>query len=89
MVDINLVVMEPCRVPEKAAKQMVETLLSVDAKISGVILNDKTGRGFKYYGNYAYYGNKSYGGYYGEGEGADKDGAVVAGLKKVWGKLNS
>ncbi len=89
MVDINLVVMEPCRVPEKAARQMVETLRAVDAKISGVILNDKTGRGFKYYGNYAYYGNKYYRGYYGEGNNGDKDGAMVAGLKKVWGKLNS
>jgi tyrosine-protein kinase Etk/Wzc len=88
LADINLVVIEPCRVPEKAALQMIETLQSVDAKISGVILNDKSGRGFKYYGNYSYYGNKYYRGYYGE-DHDHKDGAVVAGVKKVWQKLNS
>lgn len=87
--DINLVVLEPCRVPEKAALQMVESLHAVDAKITGVILNDKTGRGFKYYGNYGYYGNKQYRGYYGEDANEGKDGAFVAGVKKVWGKLNS
>jgi tyrosine-protein kinase Etk/Wzc len=89
LVDINLVVLEPCRVPEKAARQMVETLLAVDAKISGVILNDKTGRGFKYYGSFGYYGNKYYRGYYGEKHEEHKDGAAVAGLKKVWEMLNS
>ena len=88
-VDINLIVIEPCRVPEKAAMQMVESLKSVDAKIAGVILNDKSGRGFKYYGNYGYYGNKYYRGYYGEENEVDKDGAFVAVVKKVWGKLNS
>jgi Mrp family chromosome partitioning ATPase len=88
-VDINLVVLEPCRVPEKAALQMVEALSSVDAKIAGVIMNDKSGRGFKYYGNYGYYGNKDYRGYYGEGDEEEKDGMFVAGVKKVWEKLNS
>lgn len=87
--DINLVVIEPCRVPEKAALQMVETLRSVDAKIAGVILNDKTGRGFKYYGNYSYYGNKSYRGYYGEENDEIQDGVIVRAIKTVWGKLNS
>ncbi len=87
--DINLIVIEPCRVPEKAALQMVESLRSVDAKITGVILNDKSGRGFKYYGNYSYYGNKHYRGYYGEDSDEVVDGAFVAGVKKVWGKLNS
>ena len=87
--DINLIVIEPCRVPEKAAMQMVESLKAVDAKIAGVILNDKSGRGFKYYGNYGYYGNKYYRGYYGEENEVDKDGAFVAVVKKVWGKLNS
>jgi tyrosine-protein kinase Etk/Wzc len=89
LVDINLVVLEPCRVPETAAQQMVESLRAVDAKIAGVILNDKSGRGFKYYGNYSYYGNKYYRGYYGETEDEVKEGAVVKGLKKVWGALNS
>jgi tyrosine-protein kinase Etk/Wzc len=87
--DINLIVIEPCRVPEKAALQMVESLRSVDAKITGVILNDKSGRGFKYYGNYSYYGNNYYRGYYGEDSEEVKDGAFVASVKKVWEKLNS
>jgi tyrosine-protein kinase Etk/Wzc len=86
--DINLVVVEPCRVPEKAALQMVESLQAVDARIAGVILNDKSGRGFKYYGNYGYYGNKYYRGYYGDDQDNVQDGAFVAGVKKVWEKLN-
>ena len=89
LVDMTLVVLEPCRVPEKAAVTMVESLKSVDAKIAGVVLNDKSGRGFKYYGNYGYYGNKYYRGYYGETDHEKKDGAVVKGLKTVWEKLNS
>lgn len=87
--DINLVVIEPCRVPEKAALHMVESLRAVDARISGAILNDKSGRGFKYYGNYGYYGNKYYRGYYGEDDAGEQDGPLVAGLRKVWEKLNS
>lgn len=89
LVDLALVVLEPCRVPEKAAVMMVDTLKGVDAKIAGVVLNDKSGRGFKYYGNYGYYGNKYYRGYYGESDHTKPDGAFVAGVKKVWEKLNS
>ncbi len=84
MVDINLVVLEPCRVPEKAAKQMVASLMAVDARISGVILNDKTGRGFKHYGTYGYYGNQKYKGYYGEST-VDETGV----LGKIWKAINS
>jgi Mrp family chromosome partitioning ATPase len=47
---------------------MIETLRSVEANVLGIALNDKSGKGFKYYGNYGYYGHKYYGGYYGEGE---------------------
>jgi len=88
-VDMVLVVLEPCRVPEKAAQQMVESLKSVDAKIAGVILNDKSGRGFKYYGNYRYYGNKYYRGYYGESTAEIKDGKILAAVKRVWERLYS
>jgi len=88
-VDINLVVLEPCRVPEKAALQMIESMRAVNAKIAGVILNDKSGRGFKYYGSYGYYGNKQYRGYYGEKHDEVRDGVLVAGFKKAWQKLNS
>ncbi len=89
LVDINLVVLEPCRVPEKAALQMVETLRAVNAKITGIIFNDKSGRGFKYYGSYNYYGDKYYRGYYGEDDAELKDGAFVAAIKRAWGRLNS
>ena len=89
LVDLCLVTLEPCRVPEKAAKQMVENLKAVDAKIAGVVLNDKSGRGFKYYGSYGYYGNKQYGGYYGETDHDKPRGWVVRGMKAVWQKLNS
>lgn len=87
--DLVLVVLEPCRVPERAAQQMVESLRAVDAPISGVILNDKSGRGFKYYGSYNYYGNKYYRGYYGESQDDFKEKPAVAFVKRVWDKLNS
>lgn len=67
LVDDVMIVVEPCRVPRKAARRMVETLRAVEANIIGVALNDKSGKGFKYYGNYGYYGHKYYGSYYGEG----------------------
>jgi tyrosine-protein kinase Etk/Wzc len=67
LVDDVMIVVEPCRVPRKAARRMVETLRAVEAHIIGVALNDKSGKGFKYYGNYGYYGHKYYGSYYGEG----------------------
>ncbi len=84
MVDDVLVVMEPCRVPRKAAQRMVDNLRAVDAKIIGVALNDKLGKGFKYYGNYSYYGHKYYGGYYGETKVVEDEG-VMAKLKKFLG----
>lgn len=87
--DLVLVVLEPCRVPERAAQQMVESLRAVDAPISGVVLNDKSGRGFKYYGSYNYYGNKYYRGYYGESQDDFEEKPAVAFVKRVWDKLNS
>ena len=89
LVDITLVVLEPCRVPERAALQMIDTLQAVDVRISGVVLNDKSGRGFKYYGNYGYYGNRYYRGYYGEHQDDFKENPAIAVLKRVWKKLNS
>ena len=73
----------------KEHKQMVENLKAVDAKIAGVVLNDKSGRGFKYYGSYGYYGNKQYGGYYGETDHDKPRGVFVRGMMAVWQKLNS
>lgn len=89
LADISLLVLEPCRVPERAALQMLDTMQAVDVRITGVILNDKSGRGFKYYGNYGYYGNRYYRGYYGESEDDFKERPAVARLKQLWEKLNS
>lgn len=89
LVDLVLVVLEPGRLPEKLALQMVESLRSVNAPIAGVVLNDKSGKGARYAGSYSYYGNKSYHGYYGETDHEKKHGTVVASIKKVWEMLNS
>ena len=75
LVDDVIVILEPCRVPRKAAQRMAENLRAVEAKIIGVALNDKSGKGFKYYGNYGYYGHKYYGGYYGESLRRTRGGA--------------
>ncbi len=88
LADVTLAVIEPCRVPEKAAMQMVESLQSVGAKISGVVINDRMGRGFRYYGSYNYYGNKNYSGYYGENPDDLADGPISRTAKKIWEKLN-
>ncbi len=88
LADITLAVLEPCRVPEKAALQMVESLQSVGATISGMVINDRMGRGFKYYGSYSYYGNKNYSGYYGENPDDLVDGPMIRTARKIWEKLN-
>jgi len=62
--DLVMVVLEAGRVPVKAARQMRETLLSVNAPVAGMIINDKSGKGREGYG-YGYYGGKY--GYYGYG----------------------
>ena len=87
--DLVLVVLEPCRVPQKAALQMVDSLRAVNAPIAGVVLNDKSGKGFKYYGSYNYYGNKYYRGYYGETDHDRKPGPLSASLRRIWEVLNS
>lgn len=88
LADITLAVLEPCRVPEDAARQMVASLQAVGAAISGLVINDRTGRGFKYYGSYSYYGNRNYSGYYGEHPDDLVDGPVLGGIKKLWQSLN-
>ena len=88
LADVTLAVIEPCRVPEKAAMQMVESLQSVGATISGMVVNDRMGRGFRYYGSYSYYGNKNYSGYYGENPDDLADGPITRTAKKIWEKLN-
>lgn len=64
LADAAMVLVEAGRVPLKAARQMRETLLSVNAPVAGMILNDKSGKGREGYG-YGYYGSRY--GYYGYG----------------------
>ncbi len=74
LADLVIVVIEAGRVPRKAGEHMRELLRSTSAHVAGVVINDRTGRGFEYYGSYGYrYGY----GYYG-------DEAVSE--KKVWWK---
>lgn len=85
LADEVLVVLEPCRIPRKAAQRTVEALRHAEANLIGVALNDKAGKGFRYYGNYAYYGHKSYGGYYGEGTGPAEPNGILARLRRFFG----
>ncbi len=63
-VDLNVLVIESCRVPEKLAQRALNSLHNHGASIAGVVLNDKSGKGSKYYGAYSYYEGKYYQGYY-------------------------
>jgi alkyl sulfatase BDS1-like metallo-beta-lactamase superfamily hydrolase len=53
-----------------------------------MVVNDRMGRGFRYYGSYSYYGNKNYSGYYGENPDDLTDGPITRTAKKIWEKLN-
>lgn len=57
MCDMVLVVMEAGRVPLKAAKRMREMLATVQAPVSGLVINDKSRLGE----SYGYYGRDGYG----------------------------
>lgn len=81
LADQVLVVVEVGGVQMKAAQRNVEILRSVEAPISGLVLNDKTGKGADYYSYYSYYG-KRYGSSY--VYGADEYGY---GEKKPMGML--
>jgi tyrosine-protein kinase Etk/Wzc len=62
--DLVLVVLEAGRVPVKAALRMQEMLASVHARVAGMVINDKSGRG-ETYGGYGYrYGYGYSYGYY-------------------------
>ncbi len=83
LADMVLVVIEAGRVPIKAARQMRETLVSVNAPVAGIILNDKSGKGREHYG-YGLYGGKYYG-YYGYGYGyyQESEEKPKAGLRRL------
>jgi tyrosine-protein kinase Etk/Wzc len=87
-VDLNLMVIESCRVPEKMAVRALNSLQKHGANIAGVVLNDKTGRGAKYYGAYSYYEGKYYRGYYRRDEPEPTPSLPKRVLSKVWNFIN-
>ncbi|MBW2690125.1 MAG: polysaccharide biosynthesis tyrosine autokinase [Deltaproteobacteria bacterium] len=87
-VDLNVIVIESCRIPEKLAKRALRSLQNHGAEVAGVILNDKTGRGAKYYGAYSYYEGKYYQGYYRSDEPEPTPALWRRVLTRVWGFVN-
>ena len=60
--DMALLVLEAGRVQVKAAQRMKELLDSLQIKVAGLVLNDKTGKGMEYYSYYRdRYGKYGYG----------------------------
>jgi tyrosine-protein kinase Etk/Wzc len=73
--DMALIVLEAGRVQIRAMQRMKELLGSLEIKIAGMVLNDKTGKGMEYYSYYRdRYGKYGYGqyGYYSSGYGAEE-----------------
>ncbi len=70
--DMILVVLEAGRVQIRALQRMKEIVGSLQARVAGMVLNDKTGKGMEYYSYYRdRYGKYGYGqyGYYSSGYG--------------------
>jgi tyrosine-protein kinase Etk/Wzc len=87
-VDLNVMVIESCRIPEKIAKRALRSLQNHGAELAGVVLNDKTGKGAKYYGAYSYYEGKYYQGYYRRDEPPVVLPVWQRVLSKVWAFIN-
>ena len=87
-VDLNVLVIESCRIPEKLALRALKSLHSHGAAPAGAVLNDKTGKGARYYGAYSYYEGKYYQGYYRRNEPAPPVPGWRKLLEKVWGFVN-
>jgi tyrosine-protein kinase Etk/Wzc len=87
-VDLNVMVIESCRIPEKIAKRALKALQTHGAEIAGVVLNDKSGKGAKYYGDYSYYDGKYYQGYYRRDEPAPVLPIWKRTLNRVWSFIN-
>ena len=88
LVDLNVLVMEPCRVPERLGKQAIKLLNNHEANIAGVVLNDKTGKGAKFHGAYSYYNSKYNDGYYRRVTDGPKPSFGRRFIAKVWGFIN-
>jgi tyrosine-protein kinase Etk/Wzc len=87
-VDLNLLVIESCRIPQRLAVRALNALQGHNAAPAGVILNDKTGRGARYYGAYSYYEGKYYQGYYRRNEPALPIARWRKALGKIWESVN-
>ncbi len=88
-VDLNVMVIESCRVPEKLAQRAITSLHNHGASLAGVVLNDKTGKGAKYYGAYSYYEGKYYQGYYRHDEPESVAPVWRRALSRVWKFINN
>ncbi len=87
-VDLNVLVIESCRIPEKIARRALSALQKHGATIAGVVLNDKSGKGAKYHGAYSYYDGKYYKGYYRRNEPEPVQPFWRRVLTRVWGFIN-
>jgi tyrosine-protein kinase Etk/Wzc len=87
-VDVNLLVLESCRIPQRLAVRALKSLQTHDAVPAGVILNDKTGKGARYYGAYSYYEGKYYQGYYRRNEPAPPVAPWRKALGRLWELVN-
>ena len=88
LVDLSLMVLEPCRIPDKLLERAIQLLHNHEAEIAGVVINDKTGKGSKYYGGYNYYNSKYYEGYYRRATDGPKPSFVNRVIAKVWRVIN-
>ena len=66
----------------------IKSLQNHGAEIAGVVLNDKSGKGAKYYGVYSYYEGKYYQGYYRRGESTPVLPLWRRVLSRVWSFIN-
>ncbi len=87
-VDLNVLVIESCRIPERLALRALKALHSHGSAPAGAVLNDKTGKGARYYGAYSYYEGKYYQGYYRRTEPAPPVPAWRRVMDKVWRFVN-
>jgi tyrosine-protein kinase Etk/Wzc len=87
-VDLNVMVLESCRVPVKLARRAVESLHHHGAKIAGAVINDKSGKGAKYYGHYSYYRGKYYQGYYRQDASPPHLPIWSRALSRIWAFIN-
>ena len=88
LVDLSLLVLEPCRIPDKLLERAIHLLHNHEAEIAGVVINDKTGKGSKYYGGYNYYNSKYYEGYYRRATDGPKPPFLTRVIAKVWRFIN-